>query len=228
MLGRGRNISQRQTPLYVGITGGVATGKSTVTRLLRAKGVTTFSADEAARAILSPGGTVLRAITEAFGTEMLDEEGGLDRKKLGQRVFADLNARRQLEAITHPPVLRLLRAQMEATWKDFSPRSLVALEVPLLFEINLQSWFERIVVVTASPSVQLARLQARSGDLDAKEARRRLAAQWPLETKVARADDVLENSGSLAELTKAVEGLWERLQALCCPPMCGGSLSSKN
>jgi dephospho-CoA kinase len=197
--------------VLLGITGGLATGKSLVTRLLRAKGAVTFSADEAARAILTPGGPVLHAIAQAFGPEMIRADGTLDRERLGQRIFADPQDRARLEQITHPPILRLLHAQIEGAQADLPAETVIAVEVPLLFEKHLENWFERIAVVAASESVQVARLRARSG-LAAAEARRRLAAQWPMADKIARADHVIANDGSLQDVAEAVDALWKRLQ----------------
>ncbi len=194
----------------LGITGGLATGKSLVTRLLHARGATTFSADEASRAVLVPGGPVLRRIADVFGPTVLTPDGQLDRAALGRRVFADSQARRQLEQILHPPILQLLRAQIESAQDDLPPRSVIAVEIPLLYETNLQSWFDLIVVVTASESIQIARLRARNG-LSEAEARRRIAAQWPLADKAVRADVVIANNGTRAELEAAVDALWQKL-----------------
>jgi len=207
-----RRRTGKEMPV-IGITGGLATGKSTVTRLLQAKGAVTFSADEAARAVLTPESALLRAIAAAFGPEALQPDGSLNRGWLGQRIFADPQAREQLNHMMHPPIQRLLREQIESAQRDLPSGSLIAVEIPLLFENNLESWFERIVVVSASESTQVARLMARNG-LEEAEARRRLAAQWPLPLKVARADDVIVNEGSRQPLEAAVDALWKRLQVL--------------
>jgi dephospho-CoA kinase len=196
--------------LIVGLTGGLATGKSLVTRLLAARGAVTFSADEAARAVLDPGGPVLQQIVAAFGIEMLTQNGQLDRARLGHRIFNDPRGRTTLDSITHPPILRLLHAQIEAVRDDFPSHTIAVFEVPLLFEAKLQDWFERIVVVTASESIQVQRLHDRNG-LDEAEARRRLAAQLPLADKVARADYSIPNDGSLLDLVVAVDALWAKL-----------------
>lgn len=198
--------------MLLGITGGLATGKSTVTRLLREKGAVVFSADEAARAVLTPGGSVLDDLVAAFGPEILLPDGSLDRPRLSRRIFADPQAREQINRILHPPILRLLRAQMEGARDDLPPGSVIAVEVPLLFETHLEGWFELIVVVAASESKQIERLQARNG-LNEAEARRRLAAQWPLAEKVARADYVMVNDGSPEELAAAVDTMWEKVHS---------------
>ena len=198
--------------LVVGITGGLGTGKSLVTSLLRECGAVTFSADEAARAALDPALTTLRAIARVFGADALKADGSLDRAYLASVVFASEIARRQLEQITHPPILRLLRAQIEACRRDFPPSVIVAVEVPLLFEAKMQNWFERIVVVSASQTVQVTRLAVRNG-LTAAEAQKRIAAQMPLELKEAQADVVIRNEGTPEQLRRTIENLWRQWTA---------------
>lgn len=200
------------TVAVIGVTGGIATGKSLVTQLLQAKGATVFSADEAARAVLSPHSPLLEAIARAFGGDMLLPDGSLDRARLGQRIFQDAQARAQLNSLLHPPILRLLRAQIESARRDLSSGAVIAVEVPLLYETNLQRWFDRVVVVSAPEALQIARLCAREG-IDSEEARQRLKSQWPLTAKVARADYVITNDGSLADLAMAVDRLWKALQS---------------
>ena len=201
--------------ITVGITGGIATGKSYVTRLLRELGATTFSADEAARAIMTPDGSVLRQLQEAFGPEVLEagEAGSfpkLNRRYVATRIFGDPIARATLDRITHPPILRLLRAQIEACTVDLPCATLVVVEVPLLFETRMQEWFERIVVVTASETVQVSRLVARN-HLDLPEARRRIAAQMPLALKAQMADRVIRNDGDPEALRQEVVTFWREL-----------------
>lgn len=203
--------------MLIGITGGLATGKSTVARMLQQKGAVVFSADEAARAVLTPGGPALSSLVAAFGPEILLPDGSLDRAYLGKRIFADPIARERVNRILHPPILRLLRAQIEGARDDLPSGSVIALEVPLLFETQMQDWFELIVVVTASESKQIERLLARNG-LDETEARRRLAAQWPLADKVAQADYVVVNDGSPDTLAAAVDALWAKLHSVRAAP----------
>ena len=207
------NNKQRATPLLIGITGGLATGKSAATRLLTEQGAVAFSADQAARAIMSPRSPTLAQVVRSFGSEVLLPSGELDRIRLAERVFIDAQRRETLNAITHPPILRLLRAQIDACRTDMSPDTIVVVEVPLLFETKMQAWFERIIVVTASLQVQVARLAERNL-LDEADARRRIAAQMPLSEKTAKADFVLENQGSLPDLTRAIDMLWHDLRAI--------------
>ena len=180
-----------------------------MTERLRQLGAITFSADEAARAILNPGGAALKEIESVFGKEYILPDGSLDRKMLGERVFNDPAARQRLESITHPLILRLLRAQMEAVQIDFPPGTVLAVEVPLLFEKNLSSWFERIITVVTSQPVQVSRLCSRQ-KCSEYEARLRISSQMNLEEKAKRADYVIENNGTLAELYSAVDSLWDR------------------
>jgi dephospho-CoA kinase len=194
----------------IGLTGGIATGKSAVTRLLAARGAVTFSADEAARAVLVPKGPALRRIAAEFGPEMLTPLGDLDRGRMGRLAFADSEARRRLERILHPLIRSLLRAQIEAAQSDLSPEALLVVEIPLLYEGGLETWFDEVVVVAASEAKQRERLRQRDG-LNPAEIDRRLAAQWPLDRKIARADHVLVNDGSLTQLDAAVETLWASL-----------------
>ena len=196
--------------MVVGITGGLATGKSLVTRTLQDKGAITFSADQAARSVLTIGGPLLAEISREFGSDVLHKNGELDRKRLGQIAFTDMAALAKLNGMMHPAILRLLRAQIEATLWDFSYTVPVVIEIPLLFETNLANWFELIVVVSASESTQIARLQARNG-FDEVQARFRLAAQMPVSEKAARADRVIVNEGSLEELSESVDSLWKEL-----------------
>jgi len=194
----------------IGLTGGIATGKSAATRLLAQRGAITFSADEAARAVLVRNGPALRRIAQEFGAEMLTPSGDLDRARLGRTVFADPEARQKLEQILHPLIRSLLRAQIEAAQRDLGPDPLIVVEIPLLYEGGLETWFDQVIVVTAPRALQIDRLRTRNG-LDAAEASRRIAAQWPLEDKVARADHVLVNDGSLPQLEAAVKNIWPLL-----------------
>ncbi len=197
--------------MILGITGGLATGKSLVMGMLKELGATVFSADEAARSVLQPNGTTVAEITRTFGSEMVNSFGVLDRARLGRLVFTDAEARAHLNQIMHPPIIRLLRAQIDAAQTDLPPRTVVAVEVPLLFETHLEDWFERIVVVTTSEPLQIERLCARNG-FDEAEARRRLGAQWPMALKIARADIVLSNDEPVSIMWETVKALWQSLR----------------
>ena len=181
----------------IGLTGGIASGKSTFAAALRRRGVPVVDADVLARAAVAPGSPALAEIARAFGPGVLAPDGGLDRKRMAAVVFADPGARRRLEAITHPAVRRAMAeetARLAAQGHD-----LAFYDTPLLFEVGLQASVDAVAVVWAPPGVQRARLASRDG-LSPAEAEARLAAQLPIDEKAARADFVIENVGPAAEL----------------------------
>jgi dephospho-CoA kinase len=195
--------------MRVGLTGGIASGKSTVARRFAELGVPVIDADEVAREVVAPGEPALAAVVGRFGPAVLRGDGSLDRRALRGLVFADPAARRDLEAILHPPI----RAAME----DRARRAAgpyVVLAIPLLVEGgDARSRVDRILVVDAGEEVQLARLQARDGS-SAAEARAMLAAQASRAARLALADDVIDNSGDLATLRAHVDLLHQRYLAL--------------
>jgi dephospho-CoA kinase len=188
----------------VGLTGGIASGKSTFADALRALGVPVVDADALARAAVAPGTDALAEIARAFGPGVIAPDGSLDRKKLGAVVFADAEARRRLEGITHPAVRRLMAE--ETTRLAAEGHTLVFYDTPLLYEVGLDRLLDSVVVVWAPPDVQRARLAARDG-LGPAEADARLAAQIPIDAKAALADFVVENTGAPAELRRKAERL---------------------
>ncbi len=194
----------------IGITGGIGTGKSTVATMLGELGAVTINADDAAREVLDPESEGLREVAAAFGQEVIHPDGTLDRAKLADIVFEDSEARKKLEAITHPRILALMRKWIDRAQRRNLPDSIIAVEVPLLFETGMEGWFDRIVVVSASEPSQVKRLRDRS-QLSESEALARIKAQMPLAEKTARAHHVIPNDGSLADLRKAVKRLWAEL-----------------
>ena len=196
---------QAKQSLVFALTGGVAAGKSAVARRFEALGVHVHDADVAARAVVEPGTDGLAAVVDAFGSDVLDGAGHLDRPAMRQRVFADPVARRQLETIIHPRVRQWLHDRVAA---DTGPYCLLA--IPLLAE-NIESyrWVDRVLLVDAPESLQLARLVLRDG-IDETLARRMLAHQASRAERLALADDVIENSGDEAALDEAVAELHER------------------
>jgi dephospho-CoA kinase len=198
-------------PYCVGITGGVASGKSEVTRRFEARGITVADADIAARAAVEPGSAGLRAIVEAFGSDVLDSSGGLDRAAMRRRVFDDADARRRLEAIVHPQVRALLQAQAAA-----APGPYVIVAIPLLAEGGgrvAYPWLDRVLVVDAPIAVQHARLMQRDGS-DAALAERMIASQATRGARLSIADDVIVNDGDVAVLDAHVAALDARYRAL--------------
>jgi dephospho-CoA kinase len=179
-----------------GLTGGIASGKSTVARRFASRGLPVIDADLLARRAVEPGTPALAAILEAFGPTIVDAAGHLDRKRLGAVVFADAADRLRLNAIIHPRVRDLFAESVRELDERGEP--LACYEVPLLFEVGLEDTLRPVVVVSAPESTQLSRLMARDGR-DEASARERLAAQLPLGEKVTRADYVIDNGGTLAE-----------------------------
>lgn len=193
----------------VGLTGNIASGKSTVARVWRRLGAPVIDADVLARRAVEPGSEGLRRIVETFGPGVLDETGRLDRAALRDIVFRDPEARAKLEAIVHPEVGRLRReeeARLEAAGEN-----IVVHDIPLLFEAGLEEEFDAIVLVDASERVRLERLVRERG-LAEDEARRMIGAQMPSSEKRRRADYVIENEGTLEDLERAAEEVWRELR----------------
>jgi len=201
--------------LILGITGGIATGKSTVTRMLAELGAPTISADALAHDLLAPGSATTQSVLAAFPVcaDPADAEGTtIDRRALGCLVFADSAARARLEALTHPAIIAALRAQT-AIWRASDEAPAAAAEIPLLFEANLERLVDRIVVVTCSRSDQLSRMLTR-GRFSAEEVHRQMAAQWPLAQKEARAEFLITTSDldvGMEDTRRQVEALWRKL-----------------
>jgi dephospho-CoA kinase len=196
-------------PFVVALTGGVASGKSAVTRRFEALGVPVHDADAAARAVVEAGTPGLAAIVAAFGETALLPDGTLDRRAMRARVFADADARRRLEAIVHPRVNDWLHARVAA---ERGPYALLA--IPLLVETWPQyAWVDRVLVVDAPDALRLERLMQRDG-IDPAAAERMLAAQASRAQRLARADDVIDNSGDPATLDAAVAALHARYLTL--------------
>jgi dephospho-CoA kinase len=193
-----------------GLTGGIGSGKSTAAALLRERGVPIVDADELAREAVAPGSPGLAEVQAAFGPQILAPDGSLDRKQLGALVFADAEARSRLNAITHPIVRRLSQERFRAL--DEQGVALAGYDVPLLFEVGLDSVLRPVVVVTARETTQVERILARDG-ITEQAARARITAQLPLGEKQKRADYVLYNNGSLAALAAQVDALLEKLRA---------------
>ncbi|WP_024889454.1 dephospho-CoA kinase [Luteimonas huabeiensis] len=187
----------------IGLTGGIASGKSEVEKRFAALGVAVADADAAAREAVAAGSAGLAAVVEAFGPEILQPDGSLDRARMRRLVFADAAARKRLEAIVHPQVRARLRAACEA-----APGPYAIAAIPLLAESGLgpYPWIDRVLVVDVPAEVQLARLQRRDG-IDAALAERMLAAQATREARLAIADDVIYNDAPLEALDAHVAAL---------------------
>jgi dephospho-CoA kinase len=197
--------------LLVGLTGGIASGKSTVSRQLAALGCRVVDADVLAREVVRQGAPAWAGIVEAFGREVLRPDGELDRQRLGAIVFADPARRRTLEAITHPAILARRAAILDA-WAREGYDGVVVQDTPLLIEVGAHRHVDRVLVVHAERDVQVRRLIARDG-LAPADAERRVASQMPLAEKVRLAHYVVENSGTPEETAAQVRAVHAALVA---------------
>lgn len=194
--------------LKVGLTGNIAAGKSAVADVWRSMGATVVDADELARRAVEPGTPAHAAIAREWGTWVLEDGGALDRAALRQIVFADPDARARLEWIVHPAVAAL----RDQHFRDAEARGdrLVVADIPLLFEVGMADEFDVVVLVDAPEEVRLARIVADRG-LAEDEARQMIAAQMRAELKRARADVVIENTGTLGDLQDTARDVWRTL-----------------
>jgi dephospho-CoA kinase len=189
----------------LGITGGIATGKTSVLQELKRRGIPTISSDDLAHACLKPGHPAYRKAIQHFGRDILGPRHQINRKRLGQIVFANPKERKWLERQIHPWVQRALMSFIRKY------RGLTALDIPLLFEAGYQNKVDAVVVVGSSQASQLSRLKRRNG-LEKRAALQRIQAQWPLSVKRKRADFVISNDGTRAQLRQAVGDLLDRLR----------------
>jgi dephospho-CoA kinase len=190
--------------LRIGLTGGIASGKSTVAQRFMELGVPVIDADEAARAVVVPGKPALAEVLKRFGSGVFAENGELDRRALRDLIFKDPGSRRDLEAILHP----LIRADMDRS-ADLAVGPYVVMAIPLLVENGSSARVDRILVVDVDETVQLQRVMARDGGTE-EQARAILASQASRSARLAAADDVLLNTGTVADLRQAVDQLHER------------------
>jgi dephospho-CoA kinase len=194
----------------VGLTGGIASGKSTVGERFVELGAELLDADLIAREVVLPGEPAWEKVVEHFGAGILDVDGFIDRPRLGAIVFADEAKRRLLNQLTHPPVIAEIANRLEVL-QAFD--GLVVLDVPLLVEAGVDRGYESVVVVASHPDTQLRRLVELRG-MDAEAARARIAAQAPLEDKLARSTHVIWNEGTLEELRVRTDEVAHELAAL--------------
>ena len=207
--------TDRERGIIVGITGGIACGKTTVSELLAEKGAIPINADEIGHQLLKADSPVISELVDAFGQEILEESGDVSRKKLGAIVFNDKSAREQLNTTLHPLIIQRSRTLARQLVME-NPSCVVLLDAPLLIEAGAYNSVDLIVVVTASPETQLQRIlersQVQNRPLSETEAQARIDAQMPVKEKVKYADVVIENEGALDELNKQVDALWEEFQ----------------
>jgi dephospho-CoA kinase len=193
----------------VGLTGGIASGKSSVARVIRNAGFPVIDADEVARSVVAPGQPALALLRDTFGNGIFHSDGSLNREALGQRVFQHPEDRKELEAITHPRIAEETAKQIQELAGQ--GHQLVFYEAALLVETGRTHTVHKLILVAASPEEQIARLLLRDG-FSEQDARARLAAQMPLHEKRPFADFIIENRGGIEELTEKVETLLEALQ----------------
>lgn len=193
----------------VALTGGIATGKSHVLECVRRLGVPCLDADELAHGVTGPGTEATEAIAARFGPSVVGPDGAVDRRALGALVFSDERARRDLEAIVHPAVYRAIAAGLRA-FERIGDAPFAVVAIPLLIETGHADDFDRVVATTCPERLQLERLAARG--LSPAEARQRLDAQLPAAEKAARADFVIDTSGSYDETDRQVNAIVERLK----------------
>jgi len=196
-----RNTQKDAKPLRIGLTGGIASGKSTIADMFVDLGAVVIDTDVIAREVVMPGCPALEEIRQTFGEAVIEEDGTLDRGAMRQLVFADDDARRQLEAILHPRIQQETRRQSNEAGGEYQ-----IIVVPLLVESSLKSFVNRILVVDCAEEVQISRLLARDAESE-EQARRILAAQTSRTERLAIADDVITNDGALADTEHQVESL---------------------
>ena len=199
----------------IGLTGGIASGKSAVAQRLASHGAVVIDADRLAREVVEPGTPGLTAIAERFGESVIGSDGSLDRAALGAIIFADAQSRLDLNAITHPLVQQRARELMAAA-DDADPNAVVVYDVPLLLEASSQHGyhrFEKIVVVEAAPATRIRRLVELRG-MDGTDAARRIASQATDAERRAIADIVIDSNGTLDQTLAQADEVWEQLRAL--------------
>lgn len=193
----------------IAITGGVGSGKSTAAEYFKDLGAIVFSADVEARNVLQPGNSAFAKVVAAFGRSYLQPNGNLDRRRLGDLVFADVSARKRLEEITHPAIYESLRQKITDVQRA-NQNAIVMVEIPLLYETGTESAYDAVIAVTSTRDVQARRLGARDS-LGREDVEKRIKAQLPMEEKAARADYLIQNNGNRDALKRAVRTIWKQI-----------------
>ena len=196
--------------LVLGVTGGIASGKTTVSAMLEELGAPLIDFDVIARQVVEPGRPALKSITGYFGKEILLENGTLNRKRVAEIVFSDSEKRKKLESFTHNAIFKEYLNQVSAITAG-NPGAIIQVAVPLLIELNLQAMFDRVLVVYVSPEQQVERLAARDG-ISRDVAANILNSQLPIDEKVGQADYIIDNGGPLEKTRRQVEALWDKLK----------------
>jgi dephospho-CoA kinase len=202
--------------LIIGLTGGIACGKSTVAAMLAERGAFVVDADLIAREVVMPGEPALAEVAAVFGQAVIRDDGTLDRRKLGGIVFADPDKRKRLEAILHPAIRERMWARIRQVKAD-EPGRIVAADIPLLYETGQEGLYDGVLVVYVPRELQIERLLARNPELSEAQARERIDAQMDIERKKELADWVIDNSGSLESTERQVDALWRQLSGMRKP-----------
>lgn len=195
--------------MLIGLTGGIATGKSTVSKMFAKCGAKIVDADQIARQVVEPGTLGAKKIRAKFGSQVFDSSGRLKRKKLAELIFQDEIARQELNQLLHPLIRQEMRDQTEKIQKE-CPDALIIWDVPLLYEGKLTNQVEKVIVVYIPEDLQIRRLMQRN-QLTLEEATRRIQTQMSIETKKSLADYLIDNSGSYEETERQVYQLWNCL-----------------
>ncbi len=207
--GECEGMSIEKKPYIVGLTGGIASGKTTATDYLQTLGACVVDADVESRALTAPGGDALPAIREMFGDEVFHEDGTLDRRALGKLVFDDVGSRRALEGIMHPMVQRHMLEKVNAAAR--AGEKIVFLSVPLLYETGMDALCDETWVLTLDHDVQVCRLMARN-NLDREAAEKRIASQMSSEDRVARGDEIIRTGRQIAQTQQELSSLYRDLR----------------
>ncbi len=198
--------------LIVGLTGGVASGKTAVSEVLKEEGAYIIDADQIARELVQPHGPAWNELVRTFGEEILQEDGSIDRKKLADRVFGDPNQRKLLNQILHP----LITEEMDRRTREIgqkNPKAIVVIDAPLLIEVGYHCRVDKVMVVVSTQAEQIERLKVRDG-VNSEEAQRILSSQMPVEEKVKLADFVIRNEGALAEVRERAKEVFGELKKI--------------
>jgi dephospho-CoA kinase len=197
----------------IGITGGIGTGKSTVLGILAELGAHVLSADDVAREVLAVGEPAYDEVRVRFDEDVILPDGRIDRPALARIIFADSEARSDLDAITHPRIIEKIGSAIKSFRDDHTAGEVLAVEIPLLMECNMESMVDEVILVAAEQETQIHRLTNRSG-ISRGEALRRIGSQMPMERKVLRADRLIWNESDVGALRKSVERVWREILLL--------------
>ena len=195
--------------LHVGLTGGIASGKSTVARMFQEKGACVIDLDEIAHFVEEPDRPGWKAIVEYFGQNVLNDDRTINREKLGAIVFRDKEKLAKLNMMVHPAAFEEWKQRVTGIRKT-SPQAIVISDIPLLIEVGMRQWLDAVILVYVSPDDQIQRLMSRNG-VSREEALTRLNSQMPIDEKIPHADFLIDNRGSIEDSRAAVHAVWKKL-----------------